>query len=254
MLFRSVATAGPFYEGSDYEEGWRVAKENKIELIDEHYYVTPGWMIYNQDYYDKYDRNTTKVYLGEYASHLPGRPNNLETALSEALYLTGVERNGDVVTMTSYAPLLAKDRFTQWNPDLIYFNNHEVRPTTGYYVQKLYGNNSGDKYITSNLNVSTHRADIRNRVASSVVTDSKTGDIIVKLVNMLPTKVDMDIDAGDLTSYNKNAAGSLLCGNPTDRELQPTSISVDVDNKFTYSLPAYSFTVLRIKKELVGKR
>ena len=71
---------------------------------------------------------------------------------------------------------------------------------------------------------------------------------------MLPTKVDMDIDAGDLTSYNKNAAGSLLCGNPTDRELQPTSISVDVDNKFTYSLPAYSFTVVRIKKELVGKR
>ena len=71
------------------------------------------------------------MYLGEYAAHLPGRPNNIETALAEALYLTSVERNADVVTMTSYAPLLAKEGHTQWNPDLIYFNNTEVKPTVG---------------------------------------------------------------------------------------------------------------------------
>jgi alpha-L-arabinofuranosidase len=75
------------------------------------------------------------VYLGEYAAHLPGRPNNIETALAEALYLTSVERNGDIVSMTSYAPLLAKEGHTQWNPDLIYFNNREVKPTVGYYTQ-----------------------------------------------------------------------------------------------------------------------
>ena len=84
-----------------------------MDLVDEHYYNSPGWFIYNQEFYDKYPRDRkTKVYLGEYASHVPGRANNLETALSEALYLTAVGRNGDVVAMTSYAPLLAKERHT----------------------------------------------------------------------------------------------------------------------------------------------
>lgn len=248
-----VGTAGPFYEGSDYEEGWRVAVENKVDLVDEHYYVSPGWFIYNQDYYDKYDRNRCKVYLGEYASHLPGRQRTLETALSEALYLTSIERNGDVVTMTSYAPLLAKDRFTQWNPDLIYFNNHEVRPTVGYYVQKLYGVHSGDNYIYGNLNVHNHRDDVRKRVASSVVTDSKTGDMIVKLVNMLPVGVETDLDLGDMTGYSKEAVLSLLSGNPADSVLQPVDSSIEVSDKFTYKLPAYSFSVIRINKE-VGKK
>ena len=249
-----VGTAGPFYEGSDYEEGWRLATEHKVDLIDEHYYVSPGWFIYNQDYYDKYDRNRSKVYLGEYASHLPGRHRNLETALSEALYLTSVERNGDVVAMTSYAPLLAKDRFTQWNPDLIYFNNHEIRPTVGYYVQKLYGNNSGDKYVYGNLNVNTHRDDVRKRVASSVVTDSKTGDMIIKLVNMLPVGVDAELDLGDISGYSKDAKLSLLSGDPKDSDLKPIESVTQVSDKFSYKLPAYSFSVIRITKEVVKKK
>ena len=116
-------------------------------MVDEHYYQTPGWFINNQDYYDKYDRNGPKVYLGEYASHISGRKTNMETALTEALYLTSIERNGDVVLMTSYAPLLAKEGHTNWNPDLIYFNNNEVKPTVDYFVQQLYGQHSGTHYI-----------------------------------------------------------------------------------------------------------
>ena len=84
-----------------------------------------GWFLNHQDFYDKYDRNGTKVYLGEWAS----RGNNMENALAEAIHLTNVERNADVVVMSSYAPLLAKEGHTQWNPDLIYFNNTEVKPT-----------------------------------------------------------------------------------------------------------------------------
>ena len=83
-----IGTVGPFYEGSDYEEGWKFATKMGIPMVDEHYYNTPGWFINNQDFYDRYDRNKAKVYLGEYAAHLPGRPNNMETALAEALYLT----------------------------------------------------------------------------------------------------------------------------------------------------------------------
>ena len=115
----------------------------------------------------------------------PGRRANMETALTEALYLAALERNGDVVHMSSYAPLLAKDGRTQWNPDLIYFNNREVRPTTGYYVQKLYGQNAGDHYIPSQINLDNQDSRVKLRVGSSIVRDSKTGDVIVKLVNLL---------------------------------------------------------------------
>ena len=140
-----IGTTGPFSEGTDYEEGWALADELGIPMVDEHNYNAPGWFIHNQDYYDHYDRSKSKVYLGEYAAHLPKRPSNIETALAAALFLTSVERNGDVVAMTSYAPLLAKEGYIQWNPDLIYFNNKEVKPTVEYYVQQMYGQNSGNE-------------------------------------------------------------------------------------------------------------
>jgi alpha-L-arabinofuranosidase len=82
-----IGTVGPFYEGTDYTEGWEIANKLDVPMVDEHYYQPPAWFIYNQDFYDKYDRSRSKVYLGEYAAHLPDRPSNLETALSEALYL-----------------------------------------------------------------------------------------------------------------------------------------------------------------------
>ena len=105
-----VGTVGPFNEGTDYVEGWKLADKLGVPMVDEHYYQTPGWFLNNQDFYDKYDRSKkTKVYLGEYATHIPGRKANIETALTEALYLAALERNGDVVHMTSYAPLLAKE-------------------------------------------------------------------------------------------------------------------------------------------------
>jgi hypothetical protein len=119
-------------------------------MVDEHYYESPGWFINNQDFYDHYDRTRSKVYLGEYASW----GNTLFNALSEALYLTSLERNGDVVQMASYAPLLAREKHTQWNPDMIYFNNTEVRPTVNYEVQKLFGNNAGNEYLPYSIQLS----------------------------------------------------------------------------------------------------
>ena len=181
-----IGTVGPFYEGTDYEEGWRLADSLALPMVDEHYYNSPGWFIYNQDFYDRYDRNKSKVYLGEYAAHLPGRPNNVETALAEAVYLTSVERNGDVVSMASYAPLLAKKGHTQWNPDMIYFDNKEVTPTVGYYVQQLFASNSGDEYLPADVKTDNNRKDVRSRIASSVVRDGNTGDVIVKFCQHAP--------------------------------------------------------------------
>lgn len=246
-----VGTAGPFNEGSDYERGWAFATEQQIPMIDEHYYVSPGWLIHNNDFYDNYDRSKPKVYLGEYAAHLPGRPNNIETALAEAIYLTGVERNGDVVSMSSYAPLLAKEKHTQWNPDLIYFTNTEVKPTPGYYVQQLYGQNAGTEYVTSELTLDTRSPWAKPRVGASVVRDGATGDCIVKLANLNPAEVDMTLSLGKLVGQMMTV--SVLTGAPTDRKAAP-SVSERVlspeeisSGEVAVKLPAHSFTVLRMR-------
>ncbi len=243
-----VGTVGPFYEGTDYTRGWEFATEQNIPLVDEHYYVTPGWMVNNNHYYDNYDRSKPHVYLGEYAAHVPGRHSTIETALSEAAYLTGVERNGDVVEMTSYAPLLAKEGHTQWRPDLIYFNNTEVKPTTSYYVQKLYGQNSGDTYVNSTLSLSDRSAYAAKSVLASVVKEADGGEII-KLVNLSPAEVatTVKLDGVDLNGYK--ASVTTFSGEPSDTKAKIEESTVDIttpDLKFT--LVPRSFSVIRLIK------
>jgi alpha-L-arabinofuranosidase len=246
---------GPFFEGSDYEAGWELARKENIDIVDEHYYVNPGWYIHSQNYYDKYDRKGTKVYLGEWAS----RGNQLENALAEALHITNLERNADVVIMSSYAPLLAKHGHTQWNPDLIYFNNTSVMPTVNYQVQKLCGNNSGSQYIYSNLKVDAismernqevarYNEAASKRISSSVVKDEKTGDLILKLVNITPVPADLQIDFDNWEGYASEAELSVISGNPSDRDNKPNQTTLSVSEKFSYQLPAYSFSVIRLKK------
>jgi len=241
-----IGTAGPFNEGTDYVEGWKIARKLNIPMMDEHYYQTPGWYIHNNNFYDNYDRKGSKVYLGEYAAHLPGRPNNIETALAEAHYLTGLERNGDIVSMASYAPLLAKEGFTQWNPNLIYFNNTEVKPTVSYHVQKMYGLNAGDQYIENKLILSNEDFDVKKRVANSVVRDSKTGDLIIKLVNILPVEIKTEVNLEGVKPTNP-ATRIVLKGDPTDRQAVPVTDNIDVGSKFNSTLAPYSFTLIRIK-------
>ena len=246
-----VGTVGPFNEGTDYVEGWKLADKLGVPMVDEHYYQSPGWFLHNQDFYDKYDRSKkTKVYLGEYATHIPGRRANMETALTEALYLTALERNGDVVHMSSYAPLLAKDGRTQWNPDLIYFNNREVRPTTGYYVQKLYGQHAGDHYIPSQINLDNQDSRVKLRVGSSIVRDSKTGDVIVKLVNLLPVSIETDVRLPGMDGIQSSATRTVLAGAPETTPL-PVTDTIEAGTSFKQELPAYSFTVIRLKTQQV---
>jgi alpha-L-arabinofuranosidase len=238
-----IGTSGPFHEGTDYEQGWAIASRLNVPLVDEHYYESPGWFINNQDFYDHYDRNKPKVYLGEYAS----RGNTLFNALAEALYLTNVERNGDVVRMTSYAPLLAKEKYTQWNPNLIYFNNTEVKPTVNYEVQKLFGNNAGNEYLPSNLKLSNEDEAVRKRLGISVVRDTSDGSVIVKLVNLLPVATTVKLDLGNLAAGGK-ANRSVIQGLPDDRVLPVIVTAMSVGNVLEETLPPYSFTVWRIHK------
>ena len=186
-----IGTVGPFhYPSSDYIEGWKIAKENKqwIDAVDEHYYEKPGWFINHQDYYDNYDRKAPKVYLGEYAAN---GNNELDRALAEGIHLCNVERNADVVEMTSYAPLLCKNGYSNWNPDMIYFDNSEkIRLTESYKMQKMFGQHAGDTYVVSELNLS---AALKRYVGTSVVKDSKTGKTWLKVVNALPRTLKLQV-------------------------------------------------------------
>jgi len=244
-----IGTVGPFHEGSDYEEGWAFATKSGVPVVDEHYYEAPGWFIYNQDYYDGYDRTRPHVYLGEYAS----RGNELFNALAEAAYLCGVERNADVVEMTSYAPLLAKEKQTNWNPDLIYFTNTEVHPTVNYHVQKLFGQNSGETYLPADLRLADgyavngiSRKAVDARVASSVVKGAD-GSMIIKLVNILPVAADVRLDIAGLAG--KTAVRTVLSGAPSSRDAQPETTDITLGEESSVTLPPYSFTLLRIPAE-----
>lgn len=237
-----IGTVGPFFEGTDYNEGWAIADDLKLPIVDEHYYQSPGWFINNQNFYDSYDRSKSKVYLGEYAS----RGNKFYNALAEALYLTAIERNGDVVTMASYAPLLAREKHTQWNPDLIYFTGNEVKPTVNYFVQKLYGQNPGDIYLQRKIKLSDANNEVHKRIGVSVVQDNASGDLIVKLVNMLPVAVIPSIDVSNLTT-TENASYTTFSGSPESTTARPISQTITVKTAFSKELPAYSFTVIRIK-------
>lgn len=242
-----IGTVGPWFEGTDYREGWALAKRLQLPMVDEHYYQPPGWFIYNQDYYDNYDRNGPKVYLGEYAAHLPRRETNLESALAEALYLTAVERNGDIVEMASYAPLFAKEGFTQWNPDLIYFNNTEVKPTVGYYVQKMFGLNTGKHFINSDIDLGgTYSKAVASRFSVSVVRDSQSGDLILKFVNLLPVAINTQLDLSSLDVTARKASRSTLTGAPNDRDVKPENDQIEVGPSTALELTPYSLTVLRI--------
>lgn len=261
-----VGTVGPFWEGSDYEYGWRAAKENNIAIVDEHYYNTQGWYFNHRDFYDNYDRNGTKVYLGEWAS----KGNNASNALVEAAYMTNLERNADVVVMSSYAPLLAKDKHTNWNPDLIYFSNTWIRPTANYYVQRLFGQNAGDSYIASEVSVDYTPtegdrkpliSDIQNRIDKSVVVDSKTGDVIVKVVSLLPHPVSLQVnlDKEILPMNFSGIAQMTILSQPESpdrkREWEKNETTdINVSENFSIDIPAWSVICIRIKNAPQSKK
>ena len=234
-------TVGPFHTPSaDYIEGWDFVKRNPDlqYMTDEHYYESTGWFLHNRDYYDRYDRSGTKVYLGEWAASTNVKRPNMETALAEALYLTDIERNGDVVEMTSYAPMLAKDGHHNWNPDMIYFSNTAVRPTTAYHVQRLFSVYSGDRYVKAKLTVADDS--LAHRVGASVVCDSKSGKRYVKLVNALPVEMCVNLDGIDF----EGAKGEQLAGEPTDQ--RATTRSIELGREVV--LPKYSVTVVELKE------
>lgn len=241
-----IGTVGPFHSGEDFEKGWKIADDLKIPIVDEHYYTSPEWFIGNQHRYDSYDRKTSGVYLGEYASW----GNKLRNAIAEAAYMASLERNGDIVRMASYAPLLAKKNFTQWTTDLIFFDNVAVCLTPNYYVQKMFSTNQGDYYFDKII----AKNERDTTLAASCVKDSKTGDLILKMVNFANEAKSMKVNLSKFGKIAADAEQTLLTGNPDAgnsfenlKNVVPTSSVINIARTFDYSAPPMSLTVIRIK-------
>jgi alpha-L-arabinofuranosidase len=244
-----IGTVGPAPSGEDFEQGWKVANELTVPIVDEHYYEKPEWFLDNSKRYDAYNREASQVYLGEYAS----RGNKLFNALAEAAYMTSLERNGDVVKLASYAPLLARKGHTQWNPNLIYFTGTQVCPTVNYYVQQLFSVNQGDVQF-SNVISSPLSDSVKNTLATSCVKDTKTGDIILKLVNASTTTKQARVNLSGLGSINRLATSTILTGDSkmentcdSPQNIVPKTSDFRASKLFTYDAPANSLTVIRIK-------
>ncbi|MDQ0901045.1 alpha-L-arabinofuranosidase C-terminal domain-containing protein [Paenibacillus sp. V4I7] len=143
-----INSAGPFAAGGEYERGWNSAKENKSDLVDEHYYQSPEWFLAHYHRYDNFKADEPKVFLGEYASW----GNTYYNALVEAAFMTGLEKNAHAVGLACYAPMLCNVDYVNWKPDMIWFNNHEVYGTANYYVQKLFMHHQGDQLLQIEAN------------------------------------------------------------------------------------------------------
>ena len=179
-----VGSSGPSADGEHFDYLWPEMKRIGVDLVDEHYYMEPEWFFANAHRYDNYDRKGPKVFAGEYASHdhTTKKDNNFLTALSEAAFMTGLERNADVVHMATYAPLFAHVDAWQWNPDLIWYDNLQMVRTPNYYVQQLYGMNAGTHILPVTLKGKTEGV-----LYASAVWDDKTKEIILKVVNRSET-------------------------------------------------------------------
>lgn len=240
-----VGTAGPgsHPENPDYEAGWKLANELQMPIIDEHYYE-PYKYFQESRQYDKYPRDRkTKIYLGEYAS----KDKKLIDALSEALYLLHVERNADIVVMTSYAPLFARKNATNWNPDMIYFDNERPYLTCSYYVQQMFGQSSGNYYYGDCVKIK----DATNLQEQSVVLNTKTRQLFVKICNASADTKTADINLSRFKGV-KTAVKTTLTGQPEDENnyekqpIAPKTETVKMKKKMSLELAPYSFVMLQI--------
>ncbi len=243
-----IGTVGPFPDGDDFTKGWDYADKLKVPMVDEHYYKEPKWFVNNQYRYDGYDRDKANVYLGEFASW----GNKMRNAMAEAIYMVGLERNGDVVRMASYAPLLAKKGHTQWKTDMIFFDNKSVCLTPNYYVQQLFSLNQGDIHYRNVFSISP--AD--STLAASCVLQKSSGDLILKVVNAGITQKDVTADLAAFGRIVSTAEQTILTGD-ADAEntlenpgnILPVTSKISVRKAFRYTAPPMSLTVIRIKRK-----
>jgi len=250
-----VSGAGPSSDGKYFDLAWSELKKLSPDLIDEHYYKEPGWFFKNASRYDDYDRKGIKVFAGEYAAHGQEAEesesrNTWLSALAEAAFMTGLERNADVVNMASYAPLFAHVEAWQWRPDLIWFDNLTSIGTPNYYVQKVFSNYKGTQVIPALYQGKALEG--QDSIYSSSVIDKNTGKVYVKIVNISPESKPVVLNLQGL-SFGKECTIETLTSkslkdfnsisNP--KIIYPVSKQVELKGKkFNFTLDPISVNVI----------
>ena len=251
-------SAGPSASGKEFDYGWEQMRRLGVDLVDEHYYMSPDWFLKNAGRYDKYSRKGPKVFAGEYASHVKGQGdkptvamNNFEAALSEAAFMTGLERNADVVHQATYAPLFAHVEGWQWRPDLIWFDNLESVRSVNWYVQMLYGTNRGTNVLS--LLENNKPVEGADGLYASAVYDKEAKNYIIKIANTGDADKDINItfngikDLGSgklITLHSNDLQATNTLSNKENVVPQTTNIEAK-GNTLSVKIPAKTFAVYR---------
>jgi len=249
---RLVVSSGPIPDIEPFQSMWAAWKQLHPDIVDEHYYMPPEWFLSNTTRYDKYNRSGPKVFAGEYAAQTVGMTsdqnrNNWRSAIAEAVFMTGLERNGDVVQMASYAPLMAHVDAWQWTPDAIWFDNLRSYGTPNYYVQSVYANNAGTRVIP----ITPLAAD---NFYTSATLDEHSHELIVKLINN-----SSEARFATLKLSGAHTTGTVkvvtLASSDLDKEnsfehpkaVSPVNSTMQLSSDdLSLELRPYSFTVYRI--------
>lgn len=254
-----VTSAGPSPDGKFFDYASKELKQLKAEIVDEHYYANPEWFFQNATRYDNYDRKGYKIFAGEYAAQSkyttsPDNQNTWKCALSEAAFMTGLERNADVVSLCSYAPLFAHVDGWQWTPDLIWFDNLRSFGTANYYVQKLYSNNKGTQVLSMLSDGKPLTG--QNGLYASAAFDEKTQEVILKMVNSTDKVQQQSVVLDSKKKVNPKAmltvlkSGNLEEVNSLDMPMKVSPVEKQIQLKgktIAADLEPYSFSVIRIK-------
>jgi alpha-L-arabinofuranosidase len=254
-----VNSVGPDPEGDRFNFLNDTLRKMKADFLDEHYYRSPEWFTQNARRYDNYDRKGPKIFAGEYAAQSvqtvsPDNKNNWKCALSEAAFMTGVERNADVVNMASYAPLFAHVEGWQWTPNLIWFDNLNSYGTPDYYVQKLFSNNKGTNIIAMTQNNQVIAG--QDSLYASVVLDKRSNEIVLKIVNTDDREQERNVVIEGASSLANTAMVTVLKAGTLDDmnsltepvKIKPVDREISVRGKtISLTLAPYSVNVVRVK-------
>lgn len=250
-----ISSAGTYLEGEAYDENWSwISADYRDTVVDEHYYTYDGYLFDHNDRYDNFDRDGAHVFIGEYAATPSGvgtiqTKSNIYGAVEEASYLTGIERNGDIVDMASYAPTFAKVNAQSWNVNLIWFDSQEVVLTPSYYVQMLYANNYGTKYLESTF---ANGETIQDGVYESVTVDEDSQTLYVKLVNTSGSAKSVDVNLTGFGDINRVSAQSMegsyksACNEIGSNTTYPVENDLTAGESVTVDMGKYDVTVLRV--------
>lgn len=254
-----VNSVGPGPDGDKFTFLNDTLRKLNADILDEHYYSSPEWFLGNAARYDTYDRKGPKIFAGEYAAHSKAvgngdNKNSWECALAEAAFMTGLERNTDVVVMASYAPLLAHIDGWQWTPDLIWFDNLRAYGTPNYYVQKLYANHKGTAVVP--ILKENEVISGQDSVYASTVVDNATGELVIKLVNAAATPKPVAVAVQGVKALASNGrlitlgSDNLLGLNSLDQptRISPREKSIAIKGKtIRTEIAPWSFYVIRAK-------